>query len=161
MGCREGGRLWTLRKSLGDQWPHWCRAQKSCPPAWCHTSHVILHHSDRVKTPKLWKLHHAPGSFTSVWWTAVASRESSITDCIYKQSQWAMLHRTRFSNGRCSILNSYGCSEDTHDVFSRNINQSNVKKSACYFSINSISKKKIIIIVIQVNLSCCLITARS
>ncbi len=31
MGCREGGQLWTLRKSLGDQWPHWCRAQKKLP----------------------------------------------------------------------------------------------------------------------------------
>lgn len=41
VGCREGGRLWTPRKSLGDQWPHWCRAQKKA----AHWHDVILHMS--------------------------------------------------------------------------------------------------------------------
>lgn len=65
MGYRGGGgRLWTLRKSLGDQWPHWCRAQKKLPTGMmsyftCQPS--SWQHSEESKTVKstscTWQLY--------------------------------------------------------------------------------------------------------
>ena len=45
--CREGGRLQTPRKSLGDQWPHWCGALKKA----AHWHDVIFYMPSVIPPP--------------------------------------------------------------------------------------------------------------
>lgn len=63
VGCREGGRLWTPRKSLGDQWPHWCSALKKA----AHWHDVIFYMPSVIPPPPAIKPDEHTDTILTTW----------------------------------------------------------------------------------------------
>ena len=61
--CREGGWLQTPRKSLGDQWPHWCSALKKA----AHWHDVIFYMPSVIPPPPAIKPDKHTDTVLTTW----------------------------------------------------------------------------------------------